>query len=148
MNVWVKIAALAGLLLLVGCAGSPYAPEGERSSIPVEELPEPETSEPAEVQRPEPEVETPRTPSAVDTLLNSARRQYDAGQYEAAIATAERALRMERGNAEIYLVIGHSYLALLQTEMAGQFARQGLAFAAAGSSVRRQLQSLLTRASH
>lgn len=148
MNVWVKIAALAGLLLLVGCAGSPYAPEGERSSIPVEELPEPETSEPAEVQRPEPEVEVPRTPSAVDTLLNSARRQYDAGQYEAAIATAERALRMERGNAEIYLVIGHSYLALLQTEMAGQFARQGLAFAAAGSSVRRQLQSLLTRASH
>lgn len=148
MNVWVKIAALAGLLLLVGCAGSPYAPEGDRSSIPVEELPEPEASEPAEVQRPEPEVETPRTPSAVDTLLNSARRQYDAGQYEAAIATAERALRMERGNAEIYLVIGHSYLALLQTEMAGQFARQGLAFAAAGSSVRRQLQSLLTRASH
>lgn len=148
MNVWVKIAALAGLLLLVGCAGSPYAPEGDRSSIPVEELPEPEASEPAEVQRPEPEVEVPRTPSAVDTLLNSARRQYDAGQYEAAIATAERALRMERGNAEIYLVIGHSYLALLQTEMAGQFARQGLAFAAAGSSVRRQLQSLLTRASH
>lgn len=149
MNVWVKMAALAGLVLLVGCAGSPYAPERERSSIPVEELPEPETREPAEVQRPEPaEVEEPRTPSAVDTLLNSARRQYDAGQYEAAIATAERALRMERGNAEIYLVIGHSYLALLQTEMAGQFARQGLAFAAAGSSVRRQLQALLTRASH
>lgn len=147
MNVWIKTAALAGLLVLVGCAGSPYAPEGERSSIPVEELPEPEVSEPVEVQRPEPaEVEAPRTPSAVDTLLSTARRQYDAGQYEAAVATAERALRMERGNAEIYLVIGHSYLALLQTELAGQFARQGLSFAAAGSSVRQQLQSLLTRA--
>lgn len=147
MNVWVKIMALAGGLLLVGCAGSPYAPERERSSIPVEELPEPEVSEPVEAQRPEPaEVEVPPTPSAVDTLLNTARRQYEAGQYEAAIATAERALRMERGNAEIYLVIGHSYLALLQTELAGQFARQGLAFAAGGSNVRQQLQSLLTRA--
>lgn len=148
MNVWMKALALAGGLLLAGCAGSPYAPERERSSIPVEELPEPEVSEPVQTQRPEPEMEMPRTPSAVDTLLNTARRQYDAGQYEAAIATAERALRMERGNAEIYLVIGHSYLALLQTELAGQFARQGLAFATAGSSVRQQLQSLLTRASN
>lgn len=149
MNVWGKSVALTGLLLLAGCAGSPYAPERERSSIPVEERSEPEVSKPVEVQRSGPAtVETPRAPSAVDALLTTSRRQYDAGQYEAAIATAERALRLERSNAEIYLVIGHSYLALLQTDLAGQFARQGLAFAAAGSSVRQQLQLLLTRASN
>lgn len=147
MNLWLKVTAMTGLLVLVGCAGSPYAPgpERDRSSVPVEERPEPEVREPVEVPPPEPQVEERRAPSAVDTLLATARRQYDAGQYEAAIATAERALRMERGNAEIYLVIGNSYLALLQNELAGQFARQGLAFAAAGSSVRQQLQSLLTR---
>lgn len=148
MNLWLKVMAVAALLALAGCAGSPYAPERERSSIPVEQLPEPPPREPVEVQPVEPPQIEPRAPSAVDTLLATSRRQYDAGQYDAAIATAERALRMERGNPEIYLVIGNSYLALLQNELAGQFARQGLAFASSGSAVRQQLQSLLTRTSN
>ncbi len=152
MRMLARTTALAGVLALVGCAGSPYVTDRERESVPVEERIEPERQERTVIERPEPEPAPReperRAPSAVDTLLQTAQRQHDAGQYEAAIATAERALRMERSNPEIYLLIGNSYLALLQNEVAGQFARQGLSFAGAGSRVAQQLQLLLTRASN
>ena len=78
--------------------------------------------------------------SAVEDLLRSGEELYDARDYDAAIAIAERALRIDRLNPRIYLLIAKSYWAKGAYGEASQTARQGLQYSAERSTVRGELE--------
>jgi len=95
-------------------------------------------AEPAVVQPPmavvpKPAPVTAAPNPAVQSLARQARAQYQAGDYQGAIATAERGLRIERRAADLYLVLAQSYVQLALPEKAKMFVQQGLRFAAPGS---------------
>ena len=83
--------------------------------------------------------------SAVDELLEEAWGYHDDGEFERAIAVAERALRMDRRNAEVYLVMASGNYELYRNDRARQLANQGLAYAERGSATYRRLRDLLDR---
>lgn len=66
---------------------------------------------------------------ATDSLTGVARAQYSAKQYQSAIATAERGLRIDRRAAPLYLVLAQSYMQLQMPEKAMNFVQQGLRYA-------------------
>lgn len=70
---------------------------------------------------------------AAQSLARQARSQYQAQDYQGAIATAERGLRIERRAADLYLVLAQSYVQLALPEKAKMFVQQGLRFAPQGS---------------
>lgn len=89
---------------------------------------------PTETSRPQPVVSI-----ATDSLAAMARQQYQAGQYQSAIATAERGLRIDRRAAGLYLVLAQSYMQLQMPQQAKNFVLQGLRYAAQGSDVEKSL---------
>jgi len=80
---------------------------------------------------------------AVAALLDQAWSYHDAGNYDAAIAVAERAQRLNASNPEIYLVLGSAHFAQYQVSLAEQLVRRGIAFSSAGTSIQRRLKNLL-----
>lgn len=127
------------VMLLAGCAapGPRELPPVEDSLPPVDQPLEPQT--PADQP---PVSETPPTTSApapvnpaVTSLINQARAQYNARNYQVAIATAERGLRIDRRTPELYLIMAQSYLQMAMPQQAEQFVQQGLRFAQSGSAV-------------
>lgn len=70
---------------------------------------------------------------AAQSLARQARSQYQSQDYQGAIATAERGLRIERRAADLYLVLAQSYVQLALPEKAKMFVQQGLRFAPQGS---------------
>jgi len=99
------------LLVLVGCAT--YSDYPTYPAPP----PEPEPVRPAPVVvQPQPEAVAPApapvvalNPAAV-SLAKQARSQYQTQDYQGAIATAERGLRIERRAADLYLLLAQSYV--------------------------------------
>ncbi|HMW70483.1 MAG TPA: tetratricopeptide repeat protein, partial [Cellvibrionaceae bacterium] len=71
-----------------------------------------------------------------------AQAAYQAGNYQTAISTAERGLRIDRRAPALYLVMAQSYLALNQPTQAAQFANQGLRFSQSGSAEARALEKV------
>ncbi len=140
-KLWV-VMGLVVLGFLVGCAGPgvqelpPVVETGEPTepgSWPPEELPP--------VSPPEVTPEAPPLPnSAVTSLINQSRGHYNSRNYAAAIAAAERGLRIDRRAPELYLVIAQSYVQLGQNAQAEQFVQQGLRYAQPGSPVSESLQ--------
>lgn len=99
-------------LSLVGCAT--YAPS-----------PTPEQAPPA--TRPAPTL--PQQPvRALDRLLQESRSKLAARDWQAAIASAERGLRIDRREAELYLLLAQAYRELGNLDRSVQFARQGLRY--------------------
>lgn len=137
---------LAGIFTVVGCATHTQPP----SAPPVEERPTVVTpTEPAVVQpaptavpKPAPAVVAPNP--AVQGLARQARSQYQARDYQGAIATAERGLRIERRAADLYLVLAQSYAQLALPEKAKMFVQQGLRFAPQGSETAASLLRVQT----
>ncbi len=109
---------------------TPY-PEPQQPASPVEVMPEsvPEPAQPA-VLLPNP---------AIISLTNLSRSQYQARDYQAAIATAERGLRIDRRAADMYLLLAQSYIQLGQPQKAKMFIQQGLRYASQGSEVEASL---------
>lgn len=96
---------------------------GSSQSLPVYTPPEPSASVPKNTP-------APLTISvAAESLAQLARTQYQARQYESAIATAERGLRIERRAASLYLVLAQSYVQLGLPDKAKNFVQQGLRYA-------------------
>jgi tetratricopeptide (TPR) repeat protein len=127
-----------------GCAThAPSTPPPPVEERPVEAPPaEPAVVTPPVVVVPKPApVVAPPNP-AVLSLSRQARSQYQARDYQGAIATAERGLRIERRAAELYLVLAQSYLQLALPEKAKMFVQQGLRFAPQGSETSNSLLSL------
>lgn len=70
----------------------------------------------------------PTSSGAVTALLRRAENDYQRGDYAHAIATAERALRIDRRNASLYLILAQSYWQEAQPRQAESFARHGLRY--------------------
>jgi hypothetical protein len=101
---------------------------------------------PSTYNRPRPASAAPATNVAVSgalgSLVSQAQAAYKAGNYQTAISTAERGLRIDRRAPALYLVLAQSYLALNQTTQAAQFANQGLRFSQSGSAEARALEKV------
>ena len=129
---WVAVA------LLSGCAPV-YAPISESGSAPPPQSssPPPETDRSPPVAVPDDEDRriTPSEPvqvapgGAVSRLLEEAWRYNKAGDYDRSNAVAERALRINHTEPEVYLVMASNYFAMTQLRLAEQLARQGLPLA-------------------
>lgn len=124
--------------LMTGCATSTYEP------VPTEETLPPTTEEvPVEPPPPEfiPEPVKPTPPAvvvpnpAVESLIRQARTQYQSQNFQGAIATAERGLRIDRRSADLYLLLAQSYVQLSLPQKAKMFVQQGLRYAQQGSDV-------------
>lgn len=135
IKLFTRACVLAGVFVIVGCSTHSQAPQG----------PEPVTAQPTVITPDQPAVVQPQpgaVPKPVPTvalnpaaqsLAKQARQQYLAQDYQGAIATAERGLRIERRAADLYLVLAQSYVQLALPEKAKMFVQQGLRFAAPGS---------------
>lgn len=145
---WVSTA------LISGCAPV-YAPISESGSAspPVSSAPPPETDRSPPVAVPDDEDRRiiPSNPvqvapgGAVSRLLEEAWRLNKAGDYDRSNAVAERALRINHTEPEVYLVMASNYFAMTQLRLAEQLARQGLPLAGRNPAIEADLQSLLAR---
>ncbi|WP_020210876.1 tetratricopeptide repeat protein [Gilvimarinus chinensis] len=166
-----KAILMSGVLLMLlgGCSttSGPGAPVSDAGGAPAppsqrqpeqEQAPEPETPQrdnggwqitqpPAERQTaPNTQPATPRaagTNSAVNSLLNQADGYYQQADFSRAIASAERALRIDRRSAKAYLMLAQSYWQMGGLSQAEQFARQGLRYAGDDRALTRALNSVL-----
>jgi len=85
----------------------------------------------------------PVSNSAVTKLLEDAWRYNRAGEYDRSNTVAERAMRINHTEPEIYLIMASNYFASAQLHLAEQLASQGLPLAGSNYSVKRSLQQLL-----
>lgn len=122
------------LLLLSACAG------------PLIQLPN-ESDQSEEIPAPVEDADSAaeRGSSAVSSLIQAARNAYQMGDYSGAIASAERGLRIDRREPELYLLLAQSYLAQARPDQAEQFARQGLRHSGSDTWVSQALKTLLSR---
>lgn|SRR5690554_264505 len=166
-SVLTKITALLAIALLSGCAshmgptsGAPVEDSDTSVRVPGQQTPaqpsrtdnkqnpnqDAEDNRGWRVIEPTPEPDAPaqgRTNSAVDALLQQGRTQYQGGDYNRAIASAERALRIDRRNPAVYLLLAENYQRLGNSEQAQQFAQQGLRYSRDDYTVDAALRGVL-----
>lgn len=138
------------LLLLSGC-GQVMVPVGD--SVPVStspstptvpSVPESEGDVPVgDVIVPNKPLQQSASQSAVTKLLEDAWRYNRSGEYDRSNAVAERALRINHTEPEIYLVMASNYFASAQLHLAEQLASQGLPLASGNYSIKQSLQQIL-----
>lgn len=167
-----KVSSLLAIVLVSGCAsqmgsngGAPVEDSGTSVRVPGMEAPAPEqprrddtdtgSSDADSEQRnnsgwrvvepvEEPEAAVPaRRNSAVDSLLAQGRSEYRNGDYSRAIASAERALRIDRRNPAVYLLLAENYQRLGNRDQAQQFAQQGLRYSRDDHTVDAALRGVL-----
>lgn len=149
MRIFMTLGLLA-LLAVAGCAPMTPAPTTTSEPLPPVSQPPP----PVEPPPPTPPrripgaiqpdaAQEPGAQSAVSSLLAQGWRQHSGSNYEAALGIAERAQRIEPRNPEVYLLMASAQLALYRNEVAEQLVRRGLSLSQSGTTVNRQLQSLL-----
>lgn len=133
---------------LVGCAGNvrpdstpPVVESSEPVARPEDKLPE-KPIEPVAPPPVVPQVQAPvptATSNATASLVAQAKAQYQAKNYQGAIATAERALRIDRRSPDVYLVLAQSYVQLANNQLAMQFVQQGIRYSQAGTDLAKTL---------
>jgi tetratricopeptide (TPR) repeat protein len=126
------ISGLFSLMLLTACATqTSIEPVTQEPVVPVaESVPPAEIPQATEMPKTPPTVKPPAAVSiATDSLTSMARAQYSAKQYQSAIATAERGLRIDRRAAPLYLLLAQSYMQLEMPQNAMNFVQQGLRYA-------------------
>ncbi|MDO8345193.1 MAG: hypothetical protein Q7T48_18470 [Cellvibrio sp.] len=138
INLLARACLLAGAFAIVGCATSTQQPQTSPSVVDrptsVVKPGEPAVVQPQPGAVPKPVPVVSLNPAA-QSLAKQARQQYLSQDYQGAIATAERGLRIERRAADLYLVLAQSYVQLALPEKAKMFVQQGMRFAAPGSDV-------------
>lgn len=150
-----RIAILAGAVLLGGCAGmAPVAPQ--RAPVVDGGAPAPERAAgaPAVVQPvplPEPIRSTPlpdaeAAPSAQAALMAAADQALLAGNSERAAALIERALRMAPRDAQLWLRLASIRAQQGRQEDAIGLARRALGYAGADNQLRRRANELIDAA--
>lgn len=82
---------------------------------------------------------------AVMNLLEEAWRLNRAREYDRSNAVAERALRIDHAEPEVYLVMASNYYSMMQLQLAEQLVRQGLPLSGQKQGVKAELQSLLVK---
>ena len=85
----------------------------------------------------------PATPlPIVEKLVQQAQQQVAAYQYQRAIHTSERGLRINRKEARLYLVLAKAYRGLSNKRQSVYFAKQGLRYADRQTSVFARLKAM------
>jgi tetratricopeptide (TPR) repeat protein len=153
-NIVNKALLIGGLLFIVvnlfGCASNvkpETAPVVIEKSAPVT-VPEVKVPvKPVEPVIPEavPQMRAPipvASSNATASLVSQARTQYQAKNYQGAIAIAERALRIDRRAPDVYLILAQSYMQLANTQVALQFVQQGIRYAQAGTDLAQALMQV------
>lgn len=138
----VLIASLGGCVTTSTDTGSPIKRPGTTYPVP-QEQPSPEViKDTPKIYVPNEEVPqvVARGAEAIDSLAIEAQQLYATRDYQSAIASAERGLRINRRSPDLYLVLAQSYLQLGQPERARSFVQQGLRYAAPGTDVYQALQ--------
>ena len=129
-------------LLLGACAPMVPAPTGYPA--PDERKTDSGKAETPPARRIEPESpKASAAQSAVERLLQEGWQLHRQGIFERSNAIAERALRLDRGNAEVYLLLASNYYSLWHLGMAEQIARQGLPLASGNTALQAKLRELL-----
>ena len=134
-RVFPSLCCAVAAALLVGCVTAsaplpgpvPAPPPGQPIPVPPPgsaEVP-PVPSEPP----PRPAIRTLQFGAATSSLVNQARAQSARGEHAAAIATVERALRIEPENALVWIELGKMRLASGDAAQAENMARKALALA-------------------
>lgn len=145
------------MLLLSSCATYPPAPVtdaggGHSASPEVEEVQPPspaardEAPLPSAPARTMPEPSVGSRQSAVAALLTRCQSEYQSGHYQQSVATAERALRIDRRNAEVYLWLAKNYDRLGDRQQSAQFAQRGLRYSNGDRSLTWELERVLNKA--
>lgn len=130
---------LISLVVLQACGTG-----GRDRPAPVgEHRPGPRT--PAEAA-PAPSVRPYRSGPAAQALLDKARAQQASGDLDAAAATLERALRIERRNPRLWNRLAQVRLAQGRTAEAASFAAKSNALPGADAALRRDNQRILAKA--
>ena len=121
----------------VNDSGALPRPEDQLPEKPVEPVAPPPVA---------PRIPAPVVPNASSnataSLVSQARAQYQAKNYQGAVATAERALRIDRRSPEVYLVLAQSYVQLANKQLAMQFAQQGIRYSQAGTDLAKSLAQI------
>ena len=156
-----RLIILPLVVLLGACANQPSAPQedierGNPSAVqviskpPAAAKPAPATAEQRPAVPPQQPVpirsrsEAVAMPLAAQKLLRSAQRAHASGDYAAAIANAERGLRISRTSAELLMVLAQSYEAQQDFDQARVFAQRGRRYSSQGKA-RDEFDDLLKR---
>jgi tetratricopeptide (TPR) repeat protein len=136
-------AVVVSASLLVACQSllgppvstpSPGTPSGTPQPSP--QTPEPQPSVPTPVPPPQPPVQKEfRLSAASAALVKQGRAQSLKGEYPAAIATLERALRIEPDNPLVWLELGQVHLSARNPPQAESMGRKAVALATGNTTV-------------
>ena len=142
----VIVLAVIAAVLAAGCA--PMMPSDNRYPAPSEDINKPQPRSPASLEPAPIEPAAPKPSAArlaVGQLLAEGWQLHRQGAYERSNAVAERAMRLDRLEAEIYLLLATNYFQLWNLDVAEQLARQGLPLSSAQSDTKQRLQYLLAQ---
>lgn len=139
----IALAAIA--FLLAGCQSLFGPPVSGPHPAPQSGTAQPSPNTPSPQQpngAPQPVPPTPQTPSkefhlsaASGALVKQGRAQSLKGEYPAAIATLERALRIEPDNPLVWLELGQVHLSAKNPQQAEAMARKAIALATGNGAV-------------
>ena len=157
MNYVKKLSMLCLPWFLVACGTIPIitpVPDTNQSpvtSTPSEVKAEPKAEAPAGSKvvpkvKPKPVDDTAKAPAAVASLLDRAKQQESSGDYQAAVASLERAIRIAPRYPESYYRLGELRLRQGFYSQARSLGHKTLSLGA-DWLLRRQAQSLVDRAS-
>ena len=154
------IVALLLLGFLGGCA-QVYVPVSQShpaGTPPSGGATQPPPPTPSPTPTPPPVLEQPSGPQiapsvsapvsgngAVMNLLEEAWRLNRAREYDRSNAVAERAMRIDHAEPEVYLVMASNYMVMMQLQLAEQLVQQGLPLAGQKPGVKADLQALLVK---
>jgi len=144
------LSALALLALLQGCSPTYYPPRGERLPPPVVEpgsqLPGEQRQPPPVVSVPQPAPVTRPQPPAVVALLDTAERQANSGDLEAAAASLERAIRIDPRNPVLWYHLATVRLSQGDAQAAEQLAAKSNSLASGNTVQQSRNWQLIARA--
>lgn len=133
------IIILGSVLGLHGCGTVPVV--SESPSVPGEV--QGAQTAPAPQSQTSPATAAPTTLTAQAQFIKTAKAAQQAQDWSGAIEQAERGLRIDRRQPQLYLILAQSYWQLGKSALASQFARQGLRYLGQGSEVlQQQLEQL------
>lgn len=145
MNQCIKIFLL-GAIVTSGCSSVPEQPAPVVVSQPAVVVADPVPDVPPRAPQvpvaAEPVDPVVGTNPAIDSLVDQGWRYIQQREYERAIAVGERALRIDRYDPRVYLILAQTYRLQGDLPLSRQYAQRGLAVADSRSDVYRQLQAL------
>ncbi len=119
-------------LLLSACSSTPVSVETAGHANQADERPGSVSETVAPPARGLPQISKPseqrETLSVSAQVYSGALQQLEQGRWHEAVETAERGLRIDRHNAQLYWVLSHCYAELGDPARSRGFAQQGLSY--------------------